>query len=152
MIIHAVGPVWQDGRSGEQNNLFDAVFEALKMAGQKQLRSIAIPAISTGIFGYPLQAASRVILEAIMDYYQEGNQLPAEVHLVNNDARTVDVFHEALQQTFGAENTRTMATEHAEESYASGRRAWLDSEPTSEYCHLFSLVIYWHWLFWKEQL
>lgn len=109
MIIHAVGPRWTGGGSEEADHLFSAVFEALKIAGINRMQSIAMPAISTGIYNYPLRAACQVMLNAIVEYYQKGNQLPTEVHLVTNDALTTQAFHEAVLQTFGGERSQQVS-------------------------------------------
>lgn len=124
MIIHAVGPIYKDGRSREAHTLFDAVFKSLKMAGTNQFKSIAIPAISTGIYRYPLKAATEVILDAVMEYYHEGNRLPAEVHLVNNDALTVNAFQETVSHVFGDDNA---GAPHAP------AQTWTDHVPKSKF-------------------
>ena len=64
-VIHAVGPVWQGGRSGEAELLASAYRNSLRLAGEHRLASIAFPAISTGIFGYPLDKATHVAVAAV---------------------------------------------------------------------------------------
>ncbi len=59
-VIHTVGPVWQDGRSGEPELLRSCYRRSLELAMTAGLKSIAFPAISTGIFGYPLRMAARI--------------------------------------------------------------------------------------------
>src|SRR5512143_1418870 len=59
-VIHAVGPVWRGGGHGEPELLARCYRESLRLAGERQLRGIAFPAISTGIYGYPLREAARV--------------------------------------------------------------------------------------------
>ena len=59
-VIHAVGPVWQGGTAGEPDLLAGAYRSALELAEGHQLRSVAFPAISTGIFGYPLAPATGI--------------------------------------------------------------------------------------------
>lgn len=103
-IIHAVGTTWTDGRSDEKRNLFDVILEALRMAGNNQLNSIAIPPFCTNICGYTSQAAMIVMMEAMLEYYRSGDhQFPAEVHLVDNVEQNVSTFHQALLHTFGKE-------------------------------------------------
>jgi O-acetyl-ADP-ribose deacetylase (regulator of RNase III) len=63
-VIHAVGPVWRGGRSGEAEQLASAYRSAFALARQEGLSSIAFPAISTGIFGYPLQEATGIAVAA----------------------------------------------------------------------------------------
>ena len=59
-VIHAVGPVWQGGSAGEPELLAGAYRSALALAEGHQLRSVAFPAISTGVFGYPLAPATGI--------------------------------------------------------------------------------------------
>ncbi len=66
-VIHAVGPVY-DGTPRSANLLASAVRSALAMADQYGLKTIALPAISTGIFGYPMEEAAAVSLKAAMEY------------------------------------------------------------------------------------
>src|SRR5687768_3434981 len=64
-VIHAVGPIWRDGRSGEPELLASAYRNAMRLARENGLRSIAFPAISTGIYGYPLQDATRIAVSTV---------------------------------------------------------------------------------------
>jgi len=90
-VIHAVGPVWGDG--DEDAKLTQAVRGSLRLAEQLGLSSIALPAISTGIFGFPKERAAGVILAVIRDYFSKN---PAsglkQVRLVLYDAPTIAVF------------------------------------------------------------
>jgi O-acetyl-ADP-ribose deacetylase (regulator of RNase III) len=73
-VIHAVGPVYDDTpRSAEL--LASAVHAALQMADDHGLRSIALPAISTGIFGYPMEEAAQVMVQAAIEYLQGETEL-----------------------------------------------------------------------------
>ena len=62
-IIHAVGPVWQGGGHGEPDLLAAAYRRSLEVADEIGARSVAFPAISTGIFGYPLEPATAIAVE-----------------------------------------------------------------------------------------
>ena len=66
-VIHAVGPVWGDG--DEDQKLADAVNGSLQVADQLQCSSIAMPAISTGIFGFPKDRAATIIFSTIAKYF-----------------------------------------------------------------------------------
>jgi O-acetyl-ADP-ribose deacetylase (regulator of RNase III) len=68
-VIHAVGPVWGEG--DEDAKLTAAVQGALRRADELALQSVALPAISTGIFGFPKARAAGVILAALRDYFTE---------------------------------------------------------------------------------
>jgi O-acetyl-ADP-ribose deacetylase (regulator of RNase III) len=64
-VIHAVGPVWKGGRHNESALLASAYRASIEIAESEGLGSIAFPAISTGIYGYPLQAAANVAVSTI---------------------------------------------------------------------------------------
>jgi O-acetyl-ADP-ribose deacetylase (regulator of RNase III) len=59
-VIHTVGPVWQDGNHGEDELLESAYLSSLKIAADKELRSVAFPAVSTGVYRFPLDRATRI--------------------------------------------------------------------------------------------
>ena len=67
-IIHAVGPIWHGGGQGEGLLLASAYGYALKLADEHACRSIAFPAISTGIYGYPLEAATDIAVKVVREH------------------------------------------------------------------------------------
>ena len=71
MISHAVGPTWQGGKNNEENHLRDCVMASMEATDERSLTTIAIPAISTGVYGYPKDKATRVIVEAVSDYFKD---------------------------------------------------------------------------------
>jgi len=94
-VIHAVGPVW--GSGDEDAKLAAAVTGSLETAAELQLRSIAFPAISTGIFGFPKERAAPVMLAAVQQFFSRPQ--PGSLQLarfVLFDTRTLDVFTRAL--------------------------------------------------------
>jgi O-acetyl-ADP-ribose deacetylase (regulator of RNase III) len=66
-VIHTVGPVWEGGRSGEPDTLASCYRSSLALAEEEGLESVALPSISTGAFGYPIEEAAPVALRAIAD-------------------------------------------------------------------------------------
>ena len=90
-IIHAVGPVWGEGE--EDLKLHTAVQGALCCAEQLGLASIAFPAISTGIYGFPLERAARVMYAAIRDFWTDspGSSLRM-IRIVLYDRRALEAF------------------------------------------------------------
>jgi O-acetyl-ADP-ribose deacetylase (regulator of RNase III) len=64
-VIHTVGPVWQGGRAGEAGLLADCYRNALRLAVEHGVRTIAFPAISTGIYGYPKDDAARIAVDTV---------------------------------------------------------------------------------------
>jgi len=89
-VIHAVGPVWGDG--DEDAKLADAVIGSLRVADELNCASLAMPAISTGIFGFPKERAAKIIFTTIEDYFDTQKSGLLFVKLVLFDQDTLDVF------------------------------------------------------------
>lgn len=70
-VIHVAGPVWHDGKVGEAEMLEKAYREVLKLAKEQQIKSIAFPSISTGIYGYPLEQAVPLAISVMREYADE---------------------------------------------------------------------------------
>lgn len=94
-VIHAVGPIWGEG--DELAKLAAAVSGALELAEQRGLASLAMPAISTGIFGFPKQLAAQVIWQAIKDFARAhpGGGL-RDIRLVLYDQPSARIFQDEL--------------------------------------------------------
>lgn len=103
-IIHAVGPVWGKGelrtdtRRAEDEQLAAAVQGSLRVADELGLQSLALPAISTGIFGFPVKRAAQIMLDSIRDYFTQNASGLRLVRLVLFDDATVKVFMAAWEQ------------------------------------------------------
>ena len=95
-VIHTVGPVWSDGASGEKETLANAYKNSLKLATETGLQTIAFPAISTGVYGFPKELAAPIVYSSIQEYIGH-NSLPREVYLVFFSASDMDLFITALQ-------------------------------------------------------
>jgi len=67
-VIHTVGPKWNNGESNEPEKLKNCYINSLKIAEELNLKSIAFPNISTGIFGYPKKSAAQIAIETIKNY------------------------------------------------------------------------------------
>ena len=90
-VIHAVGPVWDSG--DDEAKLASAVTSALTVASEHGVSSIAIPGISSGIFGGPKDVCARVIIETTTSFLAEQpNASLRTVHFCNIDQPTVDAF------------------------------------------------------------
>ncbi len=71
-VIHAVGPVWQGGGEGEADLLASAYRHALRLAHNHRCESVALPAISTGISGFPLEAAAEIAIATTHEALEAG--------------------------------------------------------------------------------
>jgi len=99
-VIHAVGPVWGD--RDEDKKLSDAVTGSLRLADELKCSSIALPAISTGIYGFPKERAAAIIFAAIENYFAENLSSGLKlVKLVLFDQPTVDVFLKSWHDKWG---------------------------------------------------
>lgn len=97
-VIHTVGPVWQGGKSGEAEALASAYRESLKLAVEHRLTSVSFPSISTGAYGYPVDAAAEVALAAVIDFLNENPGSLREVVFVLFDGRTLAAYEKALER------------------------------------------------------
>ncbi|MEE9191164.1 MAG: O-acetyl-ADP-ribose deacetylase [Candidatus Aerophobetes bacterium] len=70
-VIHTVGPIWRGGNQGEEKLLANAYRNSLSLAKENGIRSLSFPSISTGAYGYPIQAACRVALSTVRDFLME---------------------------------------------------------------------------------
>lgn len=64
-VIHTVGPVWHGGQNGEAELLANCYRNSLKLAEENEVKSIAFPSISTGVYGYPIEKAARIAVETV---------------------------------------------------------------------------------------
>ncbi len=90
-VIHVVGPIWGEGE--EDAKLHMAVASTLRLAVKEQFQSIALPAISTGIYGFPKDRGARVILDAIIDFInQNPDSCMKSVEIVLIDEPGLETF------------------------------------------------------------
>jgi O-acetyl-ADP-ribose deacetylase (regulator of RNase III) len=99
-VIHAVGPVWRDGESGEAELLASAYRSSLDRAAELGAHTVAFPAISCGVYGYPLDAAAEVALRAVRGWLEEhpGSGV-SDVSFVLRGSEAMAAFEEALGRT-----------------------------------------------------
>ncbi len=96
-VLHAVGPVWSNGKKGEAELLAGAYRRCLELAVEHDCRSVAFPAISCGVYGYPLDKASRVALSTAIDFLKETGK-PGLVRFVLFGDETYQAFRDALEE------------------------------------------------------
>jgi O-acetyl-ADP-ribose deacetylase (regulator of RNase III) len=96
-VIHAVGPVWNGGHRGEAELLAGAYRRSLALAATHDCAGIALPALSTGAYRYPMDKAATIALRAAIEHLESCGK-PALVRFVLFDAFAYEVFAEALRQ------------------------------------------------------
>ena len=95
-VIHAVGPRYS-GSPEDPEHLSRAYRKSLELCTQNKISSIAFPSISTGIYGYPVEEASRVALKAVMDYLKNHPEIKL-VRFVLFDSKTLEVYEESFRE------------------------------------------------------
>jgi len=99
-VIHAVGPIWGEG--DEDRKLADAVRGSLRLASQLELKSIAFPAISTGIFGFPKQRAAQIFFTTLNEFFKNEPASGLEqVRITLLDMESLQIFLEEGQHSLG---------------------------------------------------
>ena len=96
-VIHAVGPVWSGGQRGEDRLLADAYRRSLELAVECGCRSVAMPALSTGAYRYPMDRAARIALSTAIDFLRQHGR-PELIRFVLFDARAYETFAAVLEE------------------------------------------------------
>jgi O-acetyl-ADP-ribose deacetylase (regulator of RNase III) len=97
-VIHAVGPTWHGGGEGEDMALASAVLAALGRAEEVGAKSVALPAISTGVFDFPVDRAAEIAVAAAHSFARTA-QVVERIVFCLYDERTYEVFRKALEKT-----------------------------------------------------
>lgn len=95
-VFHAVGPVWRGGHQGEPKKLASAYRKCLLLAIEHECQSIAFPAISTGVYGYPMDLAANASLKVVREFIDE-NAKPPLVRFVLFDGGSYGAFARVLE-------------------------------------------------------
>jgi len=96
-VIHTVGPIYQGGAKGEAGLLSSAYTNSLTLAATKGLQSIAFPAISCGIYGYPVHEAAHLALAACIEFARKNNGIKLIRHVLF-DQRTFNIFEQEFKK------------------------------------------------------
>ncbi len=94
-IFHAVGPVYRGGEEGEADELASCYRECLQLAAERDLKTIAFPAISTGVYGYPMDEAAEIAVREIRSFLNQPSSVE-EVRVVLFGDETLNAFERAL--------------------------------------------------------
>ena len=96
-IIHTVGPVWKGGNAGEPQQLRSAYLESMKSAAEIKAESLAFPALSTGVYGYPKDLAAKVAYEVLSDFLTH-HEIPKTVILVFFNQSDAVIFENSIKR------------------------------------------------------
>ena len=94
-VIHTVGPIWRGGDKGEARKLACCYYNSLKLASEYQLATVAFPAISTGVYGYPKDQAAEIAVKTVAAYLEE-DQIILKVYFVAFDKETEQLYQKEL--------------------------------------------------------
>ena len=97
-IIHTVGPVWRGGKNGEPELLASCYRGSLAIAEKHEMKSIAFPSISTGVYGYPIELAARVAVETVCDVVRKSSKME-EIIFCCFSPSDVDVYKSLLPKS-----------------------------------------------------
>ncbi|CAM4730210.1 unnamed protein product [Leuciscus chuanchicus] len=133
-VVHAVGPRFSDSdRRTAVQRLRRAVTESLNQASSKNCSSIAIPVISSGIFGCPLELCTESIAKEVCEYIEDHNRRGSsstltEIHLVDNNGSNVKAMAEAVRKEFSAYNPKmTFPQQNKPHGYSNYRQGYPES-------------------------
>ena len=96
-VIHAVGPVWRDGSHGEPELLASAYRESLRLAAEHDARTVAFPAISCGVYGYPVDKAAAIAVSEVRRFLDADERIE-RVTLTCFGPAVLEAYRRALQQ------------------------------------------------------
>ncbi len=94
-VIHTVGPVWHGGHSGEAEKLASCYRRSLEVAQENGIKTMAFPAISTGVYGYPIEAATRIAIQSVSSYLSDYGNEPDVTFCCFSD-RALAVYRQTL--------------------------------------------------------
>ena len=95
-IIHTVGPVWNGGKNNDDTLLANCYKNSLKLAVENKIKSIAFPAISTGIYSFPLERATKIAVNEVKKFLEK-NESVEKIIFVCFDEETYSVYNKMLK-------------------------------------------------------
>ena len=95
-IIHTVGPVWNGGKNNEDKLLANCYKNSLKLATENNIKTIAFPSVSTGVYRFPVERASKIAIKEVKDFLEKDSPIE-KVIFVCFDDRTYEIYNEILK-------------------------------------------------------
>lgn len=102
-VFHAVGPVYRDGKHGEPDLLAGCYRTCLRLADERQVATIAFPAISTGVYGYPLEAAAAIAVREVVAHLERPDTTVQRAIFVVFDHGASNVYAAALTKAVSSQ-------------------------------------------------
>ncbi len=99
-VLHTVGPVWRGGTKNEENLLRKCYTNTLEICDSRKISSVSFPSISTGAYGYPIEYASRIALEAVKEYIITHETEVKEVRFILFSEPDMKIYEEAAKDIF----------------------------------------------------
>ncbi len=96
-VIHTVGPVYKDGAKGEAELLYNSYYNSMKLAKEYGLKTIAFPAISTGVYNYPKPEAAEIAIRGVIDFIDKEDNME-EVYFVLFSQENYLLYKEILDK------------------------------------------------------
>lgn len=96
-VIHTVGPIWNGGDNNKEILLANCYKNSLRLASEYKLNSIAFPSVSTGIYGYPIELASRIALVEISNYLKNNHEIE-QVKIICFGKEDYETYQEVYQE------------------------------------------------------
>lgn len=102
-VIHAVGPMWFGGEKNEFKHLDNCIINIFRLVEELKIESISIPAISTGIYGFPLEKYTEIVFDRILEIYEKNqvkDSILKEIRLTNIDEKTMKSIADDFDKKF----------------------------------------------------
>lgn len=96
-VIHTPGPIYSGGKHQEAELLYNCYWNSMNLAMEHQVSTLAFPAISTGVYGYPLKEACTIALDAIQSFQKNYPDAFSKIYLVCFDIRIQEIYLELLE-------------------------------------------------------
>lgn len=99
-VIHTVGPIWRGGNANEDQLLTNCYINSLTVAIEHDIATIAFPSISTGIYGFPIERASRIALKTVKSFLEQHTSIQ-KVVFVCFGQHDYQIYQQTMEDVFG---------------------------------------------------
>lgn len=95
-VIHTVGPVWHGGKKSEEELLGKCYWNSMVIAQENEIKSIAFPAISTGVYGYPKRPAAKIAVDTVKKFMEQFPETVEDIYFVVFDEESLKIYESIL--------------------------------------------------------